>query len=58
MVGGARSERIRVVRVRLFRFRDGRVGEISAVLLLVLVEPEDEVEVLSRILLEDEVALD
>jgi hypothetical protein len=39
VVGVARSERIRVVRVNLLRFRDGRVGEVSLILFLVLVEP-------------------
>lgn len=54
---GTGSEGISVVGSDLLRFRRGRVGEVGFVLLRVLVQPEDEVEVLCRVLLEDEVSL-
>jgi len=54
---GASSERVGVIRVDGFRFGRGRVGEVILVLFLVLVEPKNEVEVLCRVLLEDEVTL-
>jgi len=58
MRSGTSSERIGIVRVGGFRFGRRRVGEVILVFSLVLVEPQDEVEVLSRVLLEDEVTLE